>query len=55
MGARNPESERVEKTKGMHWRTFDRLNAEHDTLVQISLAGMVALINLMGESLDDWL
>lgn len=28
------------KPKGMHWRTFERLTAEHDAFVQISLAGI---------------
>lgn len=28
------------KSKGMHWRTFERLTAEHDAFVQESLAGM---------------
>lgn len=28
------------KPKGMHWRTFERLTAEHDAFVQESLAGM---------------
>lgn len=28
------------KPKGMHWRTFEGLTAEHDAFVQISLAGM---------------
>lgn len=28
------------KPKGMHWRTFERLTAEHDALIQESLAGM---------------
>jgi hypothetical protein len=31
-----------DKPKGMHWKTFERLSAEHDALVQVSLAGMVA-------------
>ena len=43
------------KPKGMHWRTFDRLNKEHDAFVAISLAGMAARLNLLGESLDDWI
>ncbi len=42
------------KPKGMHWNTFERLNKEHDAFVAISLAGMVARFNLLGESLDDW-
>lgn len=30
------------KPKGMHWRTFDRLQAEHDKHAGQSLAGMMA-------------
>ena len=30
------------KPKGMHWRTFERLIAEHDAFVAASLAGMAA-------------
>ncbi len=33
------------KPKGMHWRTFERLTAEHDAFVQISLAGMVQRVS----------
>ena len=43
------------KPKGMHWNTFERLTAQHDAFVQVSLAGMAARLNLLGESLDDWL
>jgi hypothetical protein len=39
----------------MHRKTFERLKKEHDTFVQISLAGMTARLNLFGESLDDWM
>ena len=42
------------KPKGMHWGTFDLLTAQHDAFVQFSLAGMAARLNLLGESLDDW-
>lgn len=28
------------KPKGLHWRTFERLSAEHDAFVEQSLAGM---------------
>ena len=28
------------KPKGMHWRTVERLTAEHDAFVEHSLAGM---------------
>jgi hypothetical protein len=34
------------KPKGMHWRTFTRLVAEHDELVQYSLAGAMARLGL---------
>ncbi len=43
------------KPKGMHWKTFQRLNKEHDNFVQISLAGIATKLNLLGESLDDWI
>ena len=43
------------KPKGMHWNTFERLTAQHDAFVQISLAGMTAKLNLLGESLEDWI
>lgn len=39
------------KPKGMHWKTFERLTAQHAVFVQISLAGMAARLNLLGESL----
>jgi hypothetical protein len=29
------------KPKGMHWRTFWRLKAEHDALVGSALSGMM--------------
>ena len=51
-GILNPKG--WEKPKGMHWRTFERLNTEHDRFVAKSLAGMAARFNLFGESLDDW-
>ncbi len=43
------------KPKGMHWNTFERLTAKHDAFVQISLAGIATKLNLVGESLEDWL
>ncbi len=43
------------KPKGMHWRTFERLTAQHDAFVQISCAWVEARLNLLGESLDDWI
>nr|VFK12706.1 MAG: hypothetical protein BECKLPF1236B_GA0070989_103931 [Candidatus Kentron sp. LPFa] len=43
------------KPKGMHWNTFERLTAQHDAFVQVSLAGMAAKLNLLGESIEDWI
>ena len=43
------------KPKGMHWNTFERLTAQHDAFVQVSLAGMAAKLNLLEDSLDDWI
>lgn len=41
------------KPKGMHWRTFKRLKAEHDAFVGISLAGMGEWLGLMERQLAD--
>lgn len=41
------------KPKGMHWRTFKRLTAQHDELVQISLAGLSARLDQLKEPLAD--
>ncbi|MCC7101203.1 MAG: hypothetical protein IT500_16605 [Rubrivivax sp.] len=39
------------KPKGMHWRTFERLHAEHDAHVGAALAGIVARLGwLRGRS-----
>jgi len=43
------------KPKGMHWKTFDRLVAEHDRLVHASLQQMATMLRLIGESADDWI
>ena len=43
------------KPKGMHWNTFERLTAQHDAFVQVPLAGMAAKLNLLGESIEDWI
>ncbi len=40
------------KPKGMHWRTFERLTAEHDAFVGVSLAGMAARLGLIERRLD---
>lgn len=41
------------KPKGMHWNTFERLTAQHDAFVQLSLAGMASRLKLLRKSLDD--
>jgi hypothetical protein len=48
-GIANP---RGGKPKGMHWRTFNRLTAEHDAFVGVSLAGMAARLGLIERRLD---
>ncbi|MBN8436943.1 MAG: hypothetical protein J0L95_02690 [Candidatus Accumulibacter sp.] len=48
-GIANP---RGGKPKGMHWRTFERLTAEHDAFVGVSLAGMAARLGLIKRRLD---
>jgi len=40
------------KPKGMHWRTFERLTAEHDAFVGVSLAGMAVRLGLIERRLD---
>lgn len=40
------------KPKGMHWRTFWRLKAEHDSFVSISLSGMAQRFRLISRALD---
>ena len=37
------------KPKGMHWRTFERLSAEHDALVAESLAGINQQLDRLGK------
>ena len=46
------------KPKGMHWRTFERMRAEHDAFANASWAGMaerLGILNrrLLGASLDE--
>jgi hypothetical protein len=41
------------KPKGMHWRTFERLTAEHDAFVNASLVGMAQRLGLVTKRLDD--
>ena len=38
------------KPKGMHWKTFERLVAEHDALVQVSFAGIIQKCAILGRS-----
>jgi hypothetical protein len=33
----------------MHWKTFEKLSAQHDAFVHISLAGIAARLNLLRE------
>ena len=40
------------KPKGMHWRTFERLRAEHDAFVSASLAGMAKRLGLFENRLE---
>ena len=44
-----------DKPKGMHWRTFSRLQAEHNDFVNASLAGMMRKFGRLGVGLDDLL
>ena len=37
------------KPKGMHWRTFERLQGEHNAHVNAALAGMAVKLGLLGE------
>ena len=41
------------KPKGMHWRTFERLQREHDAHVSAALAGMAAKLGLLQGRLGD--
>lgn len=40
------------KPKGMHWSTFERLQAHHDSLVSKSLTGVIAKFTPRGALLD---
>ena len=40
------------KPKGMHWRTYWRLQAEHDALVGVSLAGIGQRLGLLNRRLE---
>ncbi len=40
------------KPKGMHWRTFERLQAAHDAHTNRALAGMAAKLGILRDRLD---
>ena len=42
-----------DKPKGMHWRTFGNIQARHDALVNVSLAGMAAKLGLAIRRLEN--
>jgi hypothetical protein len=42
----------VPEPQGMHWRTFDRLQATNDFRVRVVLADMAAKPDLLGKRLD---
>jgi hypothetical protein len=46
-GILNPKG--WKKPKGMHWRTFERLNAEHDAFVDEALAGIDQQLDKLGK------
>jgi hypothetical protein len=41
------------RPKGMHWRTFERLVAQHDELVGTSVSGMLNKLGLLPGQLED--
>jgi len=49
-GIANPEGG---KPKGMHWRTFERLKAEHDAFANTSWAGVAERLGLTKRRLGD--
>lgn len=40
------------KLKGMHWRTYERLKAEHDAFLNVSLMGIAERFGLLSRRLD---
>jgi hypothetical protein len=40
------------RPKGMHWRTYERLEAKHDTLVEESIVGMMQRFGLLDRLVD---
>lgn len=43
------------KPKGMHWKTYERLTAKHDAFVEKSLADLAYRLNLIGDSVENWI
>ena len=41
------------KPKGMHWRTYWRLQAEHDTLIALSMAGIGQRLGFLNRRLEE--
>jgi hypothetical protein len=41
------------KPKGMHWRTFERLQCKHDAHVHLALAGLAVRLGLLRVQLDE--
>jgi hypothetical protein len=48
VGIANPKGD---KPKGMHWRTFERLKAEHDAFANASWSGLAERLGLMNRRL----
>jgi hypothetical protein len=44
-----------DRPKGMHWPTFERLHAEHNDFVNVSLSEMMRKFGRLGGDLDDLL
>jgi hypothetical protein len=42
------------KPKGMHWRTFERLNIEHDAYVEEALAGIADKLGWLKQSIPSY-
>ena len=48
-GIANPEGS---KPKGMHWRTYERLKAEHDALANATWAAMAERLVLINQRME---
>jgi hypothetical protein len=38
----------------MQWTTFEPLTSQHDAFVEVSFSGLAGQMNLLLESLDNW-